>query len=139
MKRNWDPSSSSYSAAASQNPDDAVWNHPYASAYSSIAIPFNPSPLQNSINVQNFDSVHTYGINGPAEKKAKVSGGEAMAREGSSQGKDESEGDDDEDDDDDDDDEEQQAGGKGAPARKGGKAGKGVDGKPKVKLTRGSR
>jgi hypothetical protein len=142
MKRNWDPSSSSYSAAASQNPEEGGWIHPYASAYSSIPIPSNPSPLQNSVNAQFYDSAG-YGTNEPAEKRSKVSGdgvGMGMTRDGSSQGRgDDSDGDDDEDDEDDDEDGDQQNSGKGTPARKNSKVAKGPDGKPKVKLTRGSR
>lgn len=100
-------------------------SHPYASAYSALPNPFNPTAQQE------FD---TGGFTGPPEKKPRIS--QTDNGEGSSQGRDgESDGDED---DDDDDDEDGDDGGKGTGGRGKGKGGKG-DGKAKVKLTRGSR
>ncbi|KAK4688546.1 hypothetical protein P7C73_g1570, partial [Tremellales sp. Uapishka_1] len=124
MKRNWETS-------APANPEDAVWvhmpSHPYASAYSSI-----PNPYAAAIP-QQAQSQSYQPFSGSAEKKARV-GDHDMSRHGSSNGNNnEAMSDDDEDDDDDDDDDENDA-----PKTGKGKAKKG-DGKPKVKLTRGSR
>ncbi|KAK8849735.1 hypothetical protein IAR55_005070 [Kwoniella newhampshirensis] len=150
MKRSWENNTSNYGnhqpqqQQPPQQGDEAVWvqmpSHPYASAYQSMPNPFTPSPLQNSTS---YDPQTLNSAGGHQDKKPRMSdAGEAMMRDGgSSQGKDgDSDGDEDDDDDDDDGDDDAGGSGKGTPAGRGkGGKGKGQEGKPKVKLTRGSR
>lgn len=100
---------------AASNSED--WSHhPYAGAYASMNLPSNPSPLHYAYDTSSGA--------GPSR-------GGASGRTAGSEVKDEAEGSEDEDDEDDDDDD-----GKSTDNKKV-KLGK--DGKPKVKLTRGSR
>lgn len=100
-------------------------SHPYASAYSALPNPFQPSPLHNE---QHFDhDSRDYG-----SKRARGSDAASLHHNGSEGASDG--GDDDDDDDDDDDGDDSQVGASGKKGKKGGK-----DSKAKVKLTRGSR
>jgi len=104
-------------------------SHPYASAYSSLPNPFQPSPLHNETT---FDS--GYSREPPIKRSRPSESGsinQADSRAPSEMG--------DDDDEDDDDDDEDGDGQSGKGGKKGGKGGKGADGKGKVKLTRGSR
>lgn len=132
MKRAWDTGSGgNYGAGSGASQDDSPWghlsSHPYASAYSSLPNPFQPSPLHNE---QHFDqdSGRDYG-----SKRPRGSDAASLHQNGSEGGSDG--GDDDDDDDDDDDGDDSQVGTSGKKGKKGGKG----DGKTKVKLTRGSR
>jgi hypothetical protein len=131
MKRAWEGNSgAAYGAGSGSSQDESPWahmsSHPYASAYSSLPNPFQPSPLHNE---QHFDqdSSREYGSKRPRASDAASlhHNGSEAASEG---------GDDDEDDDDDDDGDDSLAGASGRKGKKGGK-----DSKAKVKLTRGSR
>jgi hypothetical protein len=122
MKRGWENSKSPFGSASGgeHGREDPTWvnmpAHPYASAYSSLPNPFNPSPLQN-------EATFNEGYREPPVKRSRASeanGSEAASDNG--------------DDDDDEEDEDE------ADDSKTGKKGKGKgDGKQKVKLTRGSR
>ncbi|WVR07996.1 hypothetical protein IAU60_005039 [Kwoniella sp. DSM 27419] len=143
MKRSWEGPTASYAGtngnATSNGHDEAAWaqmsNHPYASAYQGMPNPFHPSPLHNSTTFdQNPNQTGLKdNLNSHQEKRPRTNsdvqdyGGSPQNREGDS--------DDQDDDDDDDEDENEEQGGKKG---KGGK-GKNGSGKPKVKLTRGSR
>ncbi|WVQ74330.1 hypothetical protein IAR50_003929 [Cryptococcus sp. DSM 104548] len=107
--------------------------HPYAQAYNGIPNPFTPSPLHHSTTYTPHPRPDT--ATGSHAKKQKT---DAHGKRDSPQGKDDdSEGDDDDDDEEDDNDEDGAKAGKGKSGS--GKGAKGADGKPKQKLTRGSR
>lgn len=103
-------------------------SHPYASAYSSLPNPFQPSPLHNETTFDNGYSRE------PPIKRSRPSESGSI-NQPDSRAPSEMGDDDDEDDEDDDEDGDGQSG-KGG---KKGKGGKGADGKGKIKLTRGSR
>lgn len=121
-------------------------SHPYAAAYSSMTNPFTPSPLHSSTTFDaqtlNSASVNASG-SGRQEKRPRTAGSDGKKNSPQGQTKDgDSEGEGDDDDDDDDDENDDESGGnKSASNKKNNnmKMVKGPDGKPKTKLTRGSR
>jgi len=137
MKRTWEPTlTSNYGVdSAQQPPPEPPWAttnpHPYASAYSSIPNPFEPT-LQNAGD--SYDpalyGAHALGGAGPLEKKPRLSDYGIGNNEGD-------EDDDEDDDDDGEDDDDGRGGGKGASASR--KARNRKDALARQKMTRGSR
>lgn len=127
MKRGWESNSSAGYGMSSSTNDEPSWphmqSHPYASAYSSIPNPFQPSPLHHEASFEGYAREPPVKRSRPSESGSLQPGSQAPSEAG------------DDDDEDDDDDEEGEEGGKG----KKGKGAKGADGKGKIKLTRGSR
>lgn len=126
MKRAWDPDAATNKVNGSSEPW-GLSSHPYASAYSSLSNPFQPSPLHNETSLDQYSNRE------PPIKRNRPGDLQSSLNEvdlGSEMGDD----DDEEDEEDDGDD----ANSKTTGSAKKGKGGKGGD-KGKVKLTRGSR